>query len=171
MLVVVVIGDVDLANLLVAVAAVDLRNHADLETPVGGDSQIAEQAFPERKLSCKDVAVTVEIIQIRRLPNDTLQRANHRRHQQPTHPSIDFVLGHPRVVALAELITKERMGDRINQPRQQAAVVGQDVAVVECDRLCPPGGQCIAHAVPDVAPLTELLRREPRLLQPRVNRL
>ena len=60
------------------------------------------------------------------------------------------------------------MGNRINQPRQQTAVVGQDVAVVQCDRLRPAGGQCIAHAVPDVAPLAELLWRETRFLQARV---
>ena len=59
MLVVIIIGNVDLANLLVTVAAVDLRDHADLETPVGGDSQITEQAFPERKLTGEDKTIAV----------------------------------------------------------------------------------------------------------------
>ena len=72
MLVVVVVGDVDLANLLVAVASVDLRDHADLETPVGGDSQITEQTFPESKFTREDVPVAVQIIEVRRLADDTL---------------------------------------------------------------------------------------------------
>ena len=62
------------------------------------------------------------------------------RDQQPAHPAIDFVFGDPRVVALAELVTKQGMRDRINQPRQQTAIVGQDVAVVHRDRLRPAGG-------------------------------
>ena len=61
------------------------------------------------------------------------------------------------------------MRDRINQPRQQAAIVGQNVTVVQRDRFRPTRGQCVAHAVPNVTPFAELLRREPRLLQPRIN--
>ncbi len=38
MLVVVVVRDVDLTNLLVAVAAIDLRDHADFKTPIGRDA-------------------------------------------------------------------------------------------------------------------------------------
>ena len=38
MLVVIVICDIDLANLLVAIAAIDLRHHADLQPPIGRDT-------------------------------------------------------------------------------------------------------------------------------------
>jgi hypothetical protein len=53
MLVVIVIGDIDLANLLVAVASVNLRDHANLQTPVGRDSEITQQAFSKRKLPAR----------------------------------------------------------------------------------------------------------------------
>ena len=64
-----------------------------------------------------------------------------------------------------------RVGHRVDQPRQQAAVIGENIAVVQGHGLGATGRQGEAHAVPDVATLAELPRRQIPGLQLRIQRL
>ena len=52
------------------------------------------------------------------------------------------------------------MHDGVQEARQESAIIGEDVAVVEGYRIHQPRGLYVAEAVPDVAALTELSRRE-----------
>ena len=60
---------------------------------------------------------------------------------------------------------------RIDQPCQQATIVGEDVAIVQCYRLSTARGEHVSHAVPDIAALAEFRWRQAGLLQTFINRL
>lgn len=94
-----------------------------------------------------------------------LERPQQRGDHQPRHPAIELSVGDARVVALAELVVEVGMGHRVEEPRQQAPVVGENVAVVEPHHRTAGRGLHVARAEPDVAPLAGLPGREAVLLQ------
>ncbi len=76
------------------------------------------------------------------------------------HAAVDLAVRHAGVIALAELVVEQRVGHRVDQAGEQVAVVGDDVAIVQRDRLRLARCQGVAHAVPDVAALADLSRRQ-----------
>ena len=65
------------------------------------------------------------------MANGFLQGTQQGGDQQSGDSAIDFSIGNPGVVALTEFVVKARVGNRVNQPRQQFTIIGGDITVVE----------------------------------------
>ena len=143
-LVIVGIGDIHLTKTLGGIVAVDLGQHADLENQVTWNADIGQNVGAHREFAGQRIAIAVEIIQVRQRAIDLLERTDQRRDHQARHAAIQLALGDARVVALAELVVELRMGHRVDQARQQAAIIGDDIAVMQCHRLGDARGLHIA---------------------------
>ena len=55
---------------------------------------------------------------------------------------------------------KIRIGDRVEEPRQKRAVIGQDIAVMQRDGVSLAARLGVADAAPDITPLSGLDRIE-----------
>ena len=96
------------------------------------------------------------------VPESALKGEQQRRNEEPAHAAIELSVRNARIVALAELIGEGRIGQRIDQPHQHFARVGDDVAIMQGHHIAVLAGKRIAHAVPDIAPLSGLLGRKPQ---------
>ena len=59
MFVVVITGNIDLANALVVVAAVNLRDNAYFQAPIAGHSEVAQCISAKCKFTGQNVAVAI----------------------------------------------------------------------------------------------------------------
>ena len=162
--VVVVVGQVYLAGSRGRAVAVDLRQHAYLQTPIPGDPVRSRQVGLHRELTRQTVTEAVQKLQQRSVRHHPVDGPNQRSHEQPRHPAVHPVR-YPGVERLRELKVEVGIHHRIAQSRQEPAVVIQNVAVVQRDHLALGGCQQVAVRQPAGAPLPVLAGRETLLLQ------
>ena len=163
MLVVVASAQVHLADAAPLVDAVHLRQHADLEAPVARDADAAGHVELHGELAGQRVAECAQVPQVVVLADGGPQRSQQRRHQQAHDAPVEarrWPLAGAVVEAFRERVPERGMQDRVQQPGQQAAVVGEDVGVVQSDALAAARGQEVAEAVPHVAALARLGGRQ-----------
>ena len=91
-----------------------------------------------------------------------LQRLQKRRNQEPTDPAVQFPVCDTGIISLAELIGKGGICQRVDKPHEHFARIGGDVAIMQGDHVAILAGNRVAHAIPDIAPLAGLFRREPK---------
>ena len=156
MLVIILVGDIDLAYLVPGQVAVDLRKHADLQTPVAGNAQVADEITAQRELSRQRVTEAVHEIQVIHPADDFFQGTQQRRDEQPGGAPAELLVMNAGVIALAELEIEGGIRNRVEQSCRQSAVVGDDVAVMQGDRLAVAARQGIAEAEPGIAALARL---------------
>ncbi len=160
MLVLVPVAKFDLADPAGGTGAVDLCQDPDLQAPVAGDPVDPGKIRQHRELTGQRVTKTVHEHQQRDLPPENLhQRTQQRGDQQPRHPAIELV-GDPGIVSLAELVIHVRAGEGEHQPREQFALVGEDVAVMQRNNLAGPVRQHQPGRHPHVAALARPADRE-----------
>src|SRR4051794_31782275 len=96
--------------------------------------------------------------------DNALEGAEQRRNQQPHYSAVELarVTG---IVALAEIEPHARMRHRITYPRQQLAVVSDDVAIVDRYHASRFACQNIPKTSPHVAPFSRRAWVQFRLIQ------
>ena len=146
-LVVVVVGELDLADPLRRAVAVDLDQQPDLEPPVARNPVDARLVDGHRALARERIAEGVEVLEQRMRAQHRLERPQQRRHEQPRDAPVQ-ALGDAAVVALRELVVQVRVGGRIAEAREQLARVVADVAVVDRDHARHVGREHVAVGEP-----------------------
>jgi len=152
MLVVVAVGEIDLADAPRRAVAEDLGEDADLEPPVGRHADLPREVRRERELSRERVAERGQEFQIGMRPEEGAEaptgaatRKGARRGRSDGRCS--------GVIALAEVQVEDRVHDRVEQPRKRRALVVQHVSVMESDVLDVPRREEISERHPAGAPL------------------
>ena len=166
--VVVAFCDIDLADAAGAVDSKNLRENADLESPVTGDTDRPNEVGFHGELSGKRIPERIEIREIVDVSQCGLHRADQWCQEESCDPTTKLLLSGSVVVPLGKGVAKRGMDDRIQQPGHHSSLVGQDVGVVERYCLCPSRCEEKAEAIPDVAPLSGLVGGERLLCQIRI---
>ena len=69
-------------------------------------------------------------------------------------------VGEACAISLAKIEAEGRICDRVAQPREKGAVVGEDVAIMHRDHARVVRGQEIPEAKPEVAPFAAFAGRD-----------
>ncbi len=104
MLVVVDVGDIDLADPAGGIVPIHFRDDADFQPPVTRDAQIVEDIDAHGELAGQGVAKAVKVIEIIGLADNLAQRTDQRGDQEAADPAVETSVGDARVVAFAELV-------------------------------------------------------------------
>ena len=165
MLVIVAVGQIDLANAGARLIALHFRQDADLESPVRRNAQFGYQGAAEGEFAGKQIAESPHEGQIFIRAENAFERHQQRPDKQPVDPAVHLAVGDPRVISLAEFKAEIRIGHRVEKAGQKAAVIGQHVAIMEAHRVGLAAGIHHADAVPDIAALAGLGRPEALVLE------
>src|SRR6266567_7345334 len=151
-LVLVVFGNIDLADPAGRRIPVDLGEDPDLQPPVAGNPVYPGEPQVHGTFPGQGVPEAVEEQQQGVVADDFLQRPDQGGNEEPGNPAVETV-GHPAVIALAKIVIEVRVGHRVAEPCQEVPAVGKYVAVVDCDGVKILPGKDIAERHPDTPPL------------------
>src|SRR3989338_4346215 len=155
MFVVVVCGDIHLANPAWRIVAVHFGKRANLQPPVPRDSVHPGQVGGHAEFSGQRIAEAVEKSEKIMRPDELLEGSDQRRHQQTGNAPVHFA-GYPAVVSLAKHIVQVLIDDGVTQSRQQFAAVSDDVAIMQGDNVRAASRKHIAVGKPYRTPLAAL---------------
>jgi hypothetical protein len=155
-LVVVIVRHVHLADTPIPVISLHLRKHANLQAPIARDAEVRQHLRAEGKLPGQGIAEAVEVSEEGALPVHFPQGPKEGGDEEATDPTPELSSGDPGVVPLTEIVLEARVHYGVEEARQQGAIVGQDVAIVQRDRIHEPSGLHVAEAIPNVPALAEL---------------
>ena len=158
------IGQVDLTDAVHRAFAIDVDQKSEVKTPIRVDPHDTSQVTGHRDFTREWVTEAAQVRKERHVAYRCLDGLQKRSDEQPCGTSIDTV-AHPAVVPFAEAVIAVGIGNGIAEPRNDFAIVSDDIAVVQRDEIVLLFGQNISERHPHSPALARRPDGEPVLLQ------